>query len=156
MAFAVLVTLPFWMPGIYYINVSSQVLFFAIFALGLNLLVGYGGLVSLGHAGLFGITAYAAAYLLTMGTGHILAILGALIISLGCVRGVRGAGAARHRHRLHHDHAGARPDHLGPRLSLDQHHRRRQRHQRRNRPAPFGFDLGAPSDFYFTTCSSSS
>ena len=43
-AFAALVTLPFWMPGIYYINVSSQVLFYAIFAIGLNLLVGYGGL----------------------------------------------------------------------------------------------------------------
>ena len=54
------------MPGIYYINVSSQVLFYAIFALGLNILVGYGGLVSLGHAGLFGITAYAIAYLLSM------------------------------------------------------------------------------------------
>ena len=38
--------------------------------------------------------------------------------------------AARDRHRLHHDHAGARRNHLGPRLSLDQHHRRRQRHQR--------------------------
>ena len=58
-AFVALVTLPYWMPGIYYINVSSQVLFYAIFALGLNILVGYGGLVSLGHAGLFGITAYA-------------------------------------------------------------------------------------------------
>ena len=72
------------MPGIYYINVSSQVLFYAIFALGLNILVGYGGLVSLGHAGLFGITAYATAYLLSMGFGHTAAILGALVISLGC------------------------------------------------------------------------
>jgi len=83
-AFAALVTLPFWMPGIYYVNVSSQVLFYAIFALGLNILVGYGGLVSLGHAGLFGITAYATAYLLSIGLGHITAILGALVISLGC------------------------------------------------------------------------
>ncbi len=68
----------------YYINVSSQVLFYAIFALGLNILVGYGGLVSLGHAGLFGITAYATAYLLAMGFGHTTAILGALAVSLGC------------------------------------------------------------------------
>src|SRR5947209_10778809 len=83
-AFAALVTLPFWMPGIYYVNVSSQVLFYAIFALGLNILVGYGGLVSLGHAGLFGITAYATAYLLSMGLGHAAAILGALVISLCC------------------------------------------------------------------------
>ena len=50
----------------------------------------------------------------------------------GLHRGLRRAGAARDRHRLHHDHAGARPDHLGPRLSLDQPHRRRQRHQRAN------------------------
>jgi len=58
-AFAALATLPYWMPGIYYINVASQILFYAVFALGLNVLVGYAGLVSLGHAGLFGVTAYA-------------------------------------------------------------------------------------------------
>ena len=46
-------------PAIYYVNVASQILFYAIFALGLNVLVGYAGLVSLGHAGLFGIAAYA-------------------------------------------------------------------------------------------------
>ena len=54
-AFVLLAAVPYWMPGIYYINVASQILFYAIFALGLNVLVGYAGLVSLGHAGLFGI-----------------------------------------------------------------------------------------------------
>ncbi|HZR62483.1 MAG TPA: branched-chain amino acid ABC transporter permease, partial [Xanthobacteraceae bacterium] len=54
-----LATLPFWMPGIYYVNVGSQILFYAVFALGLNILVGYGGLVSLGHAGLSGVASYA-------------------------------------------------------------------------------------------------
>ena len=63
-AFVALATLPYWMPGIYYINVASQILFYAIFALGLNMLVGYAGLVSLGHAGLFGVTAYATGYML--------------------------------------------------------------------------------------------
>jgi ABC-type branched-subunit amino acid transport system permease subunit len=58
-AVAALATLPFWVSGVYYINVSSQILFYAVFALGLNVLVGYAGLVSLGHAGLFGISAYA-------------------------------------------------------------------------------------------------
>jgi len=53
-AFVVLVTLPYWMAGVYYVNVASQILFYAIFAIGLNVLAGYGGLVSLGHAGLFG------------------------------------------------------------------------------------------------------
>src|SRR5215471_13137790 len=81
-ALVALVTLPYWMAGIYYINVSSQILFYAIFALGLNVLVGYAGLVSLGHAGLFGVTAYATGYMLQLGFGHPMAILIALIISM--------------------------------------------------------------------------
>jgi branched-chain amino acid transport system permease protein len=81
-ALAALFTLPFWMHGIYYINVASQVLFYAIFALGLNILAGYGGLVSLGHAGLFGIAAYATGYILQSGFGHSTAIFGALFIGM--------------------------------------------------------------------------
>ena len=81
-AFAVLVAVPYWVPGIYYVNVGSQILFYAIFALGLNVLVGYAGLVSLGHAGLFGVTAYATGYMLQLGFGHPMAILIALIISM--------------------------------------------------------------------------
>ena len=77
-----LVTLPYWMPGVYYLNVSSQILFYAIFALGLNILAGYGGLVSLGHAGLFGIAAYATGYMLQAGFGHPVAILTALVAGL--------------------------------------------------------------------------
>ena len=74
-----LVTLPYWMGGIYYINVASQILFYAIFALGLNILAGYGGLVSLGHAALFGVSAYATGYILQAGYGHPVAIIGALV-----------------------------------------------------------------------------
>ena len=48
-------------PGIYYVNVASQILLYAIFALGVSVLVGYAGLVSLGHAGLFGLAAYGVA-----------------------------------------------------------------------------------------------
>src|SRR4029079_18985673 len=58
-AFVALVTLPYWMTGVYFVNGARQILFYAIFALRLNVLAGYGGLVSLGHAGLFGVTAYA-------------------------------------------------------------------------------------------------
>ena len=81
-ALAALATLPFWMTGIYYINVSSQILFYAIFALGLNILAGYGGLVSLGHAGLFGIVAYATGYTLQAGFGHPEGVVIALLIGL--------------------------------------------------------------------------
>jgi len=81
-AFVVLVTLPYWMTGVYYVNVASQILFYAIFALGLNVLAGYGGLVSLGHAGLFGVTAYATGYMLQLGFGHTVSIIAALIVGL--------------------------------------------------------------------------
>jgi len=45
-------------PG--YLSLASQVAITALFALSLDLLVGYAGLVSLGHAAFFGMGAYAA------------------------------------------------------------------------------------------------
>ena len=48
-ALLVLATVPFWVGNTYYINIASQVLLYAVFALGLNVLVGYAGLVSLGE-----------------------------------------------------------------------------------------------------------
>jgi branched-chain amino acid transport system permease protein len=45
-------------------------------------LAGYGGLVSLGHAGLFGVTAYATGYMLQLGFGHTVSIIAALVIGL--------------------------------------------------------------------------
>lgn len=83
--YVALATLPYWMSGNYYINVTSQILFYSIFALGLNVLAGYGGLISLGHAGLLGITAYAVAYTLQAGFGHPIAILTALVIGLAAM-----------------------------------------------------------------------
>lgn len=77
-----LIAVPFAIGEIYYVNIASQILLYAIFALGLNVLVGYAGLVSLGHAGLFGIAAYIVAYLLASGHGHALAIVAALAGSL--------------------------------------------------------------------------
>ena len=78
----VLATVPFWIGNSYYTNIASQILLYAVFALGLNVLVGYAGLVSLGHAGLFGIAAYAGALLINSGAGHLVAILGALGVTL--------------------------------------------------------------------------
>lgn len=81
-AIALLAALPFWMGGIYYINVASQILFYAVFALGLNVLVGYAGLTSLGHAALFGVASYATAYMLQLGYGHTESILVALVVGV--------------------------------------------------------------------------
>jgi len=82
LALAALAAVPWWVPGDYYISVSSQILIYAVFALGLNVLVGYAGLVSLGHAGLFGVAAYATASALAAGFGHAGAILFALAATL--------------------------------------------------------------------------
>ncbi|MDE1969144.1 MAG: branched-chain amino acid ABC transporter permease [Alphaproteobacteria bacterium] len=78
----VLLTVPLWVPGDYYVSVCSQILIYAIFALGVDVLIGYGGLVSLGHAGLFGIASYAVAYTLAAGVGHIAAVIVALVLAL--------------------------------------------------------------------------
>ena len=45
----------------FYIELVAKVLILAIFAMSLDLLVGFGGLVSLGHAAFFGIAAYTVA-----------------------------------------------------------------------------------------------
>jgi branched-chain amino acid transport system permease protein len=55
----------------FYVNLGSQMLIAAIFALGLNLLVGYGGLPSLGQAAFLGFAAYVCAWTTTrLGLGH--------------------------------------------------------------------------------------
>jgi branched-chain amino acid transport system permease protein len=67
---ALLVLLPFC-SGDFYINLASQILIAAIFALSLNLLVGYGGMTSLGHASYLGVAAYISALLTSRyGWGH--------------------------------------------------------------------------------------
>jgi branched-chain amino acid transport system permease protein len=60
---AALVALPWLIGGDYYVNLASQVVIAAIFAMSLNLLVGYGGMTSLGHAAYLGVAAYATAWL---------------------------------------------------------------------------------------------
>src|ERR1700760_3478102 len=58
LAVAVLIAAPYWLPGTYYVNIATQILIYAIFALGMDVLLGYGGLVSLGHARVFGRARY--------------------------------------------------------------------------------------------------
>ena len=72
--------------GDYYVNLASQVLIASIFALSLNLLVGYGGMTSLGHASFLGVAAYASALLTSRyGLGHgpaaIVAIAGTTVMA---------------------------------------------------------------------------
>ena len=51
-----------WVAGEYYVNLASQIMIAALFASSLNLLVGYGGMTSLGHATYLGLSAYVSAW----------------------------------------------------------------------------------------------
>jgi branched-chain amino acid transport system permease protein len=53
--------MPLFFPSTYYYRVAALVFVFALAATGLNLLMGFAGQVSLGHAGFMGIGAYAVA-----------------------------------------------------------------------------------------------
>jgi branched-chain amino acid transport system permease protein len=97
LALLLLATVPYWIGNSYYVNVATQMLIYAVLALGLNVLVGYAGLVTLGHAGLFGIAAYAGATLINAGHGHIVVAIGALVATLAAtamfaVLALRGTG----------------------------------------------------------------
>ncbi len=59
-AFIALVAFPLVIPNPYYIHLAETILIYAILLFGLDIVVGYTGEVSLGHAGLFGIGSYTA------------------------------------------------------------------------------------------------
>ena len=60
-----------------YLVLGSQVLIAGLFALSLDLVLGYAGLVSLGHAAFFGVGAYVAGMLSVRGYGEPLPVRGA-------------------------------------------------------------------------------
>jgi branched-chain amino acid transport system permease protein len=57
----IIVLLPPFFPSAYYFRIGTLVFIFALAAIGLNLLMGFAGQVSLGHAGFLGIGGYAVA-----------------------------------------------------------------------------------------------
>lgn len=58
--------LPLFIP-IYLLGVMTKAIIFAIFALSLNLLMGYSGLISMGHAAFFGVAAYSSSMIIVHG-----------------------------------------------------------------------------------------
>src|SRR5712692_4906081 len=56
----------------YSLSLAIDVLIYALFAMSLDLLLGYTGLVSFGHAAFFGLGAYILAYVSTRLTGNLL------------------------------------------------------------------------------------
>ncbi|MCL6562956.1 MAG: branched-chain amino acid ABC transporter permease [Firmicutes bacterium] len=75
----------------FYVNLSGQVLIYAILALSLDLLAGVLGLWSLGHAAAFGVAAYTAAFLAErLGVSWGIQLISGLGVAaaLGCVGGL--------------------------------------------------------------------
>jgi branched-chain amino acid transport system permease protein len=142
---------PFWISNTYYLNVASQILFWAILAQALNILVGYAGLTSLGHAALFAMSGYTAAILVAAGVSQMVAALAALaatvvVTGLFAFLALRATGigflmitlalgqilwgiAYRWASLTNGDNG----------VNLKQ------------RPAPFGIDLTSPQAFYWMT-----
>ena len=58
--FAALAIFPALVPNPYYVHLVETILIYAILLFGLDIVVGYTGQVSLGHAGLFGVGSYTA------------------------------------------------------------------------------------------------
>jgi branched-chain amino acid transport system permease protein len=84
----------------YYIGLATRMLIFALFAMSLDLILGYTGLVSLGHAAYFGIAAYATALLVlragvSSGAAFVLALaVAALTGALFAPFALRGRGSS--------------------------------------------------------------
>jgi branched-chain amino acid transport system permease protein len=65
----------------YWVGLLTETLIFAVLAMSLDLLLGYTGLPSLGHAGIFGVAAYAVAVLATAyGAGFWACVAGAIVV----------------------------------------------------------------------------
>ncbi|MGE5794185.1 MAG: branched-chain amino acid ABC transporter permease [Bacteroidota bacterium] len=74
----------------FYVNLATQVLIAAIFASSYNMIAGWGGLISFGHAAFFGAAGYGAALaVLKGGFGHLAAALFGIAFAtvLACVIG---------------------------------------------------------------------
>jgi branched-chain amino acid transport system permease protein len=91
------------LPGEYWTQVATEILILGLFAMSFNLLYGYMGQISFGHAAFFGLGAYATAmlftalktpagsigipeFILSLLVGPPVAALGALIVGFFCVR----------------------------------------------------------------------
>ncbi|MBK7414423.1 MAG: branched-chain amino acid ABC transporter permease [Dechloromonas sp.] len=74
---AILIVLPFVLPNSFYMDLVIRMAINAVIVLGLNLLIGFAGQISLGHAGFLGIGAYASAVLPTHFGWHPLLAMGA-------------------------------------------------------------------------------
>ncbi|MDE1928947.1 MAG: branched-chain amino acid ABC transporter permease, partial [Burkholderiales bacterium] len=83
-AVAVVAGLPLAFDNPYYLHLVQTIMIYAILLFGLDIVVGYTGQVSLGHAGLFGIGSYAAGVLVMKLTAPLwITLPGAILVTAG-------------------------------------------------------------------------
>lgn len=85
---AVLLLLPLVLPNSFYVDLAIRMAINAVIVLGLNLLIGFAGQISLGHAGFIGIGAYATAALPTHFGWHPLLAVVAGAVAAGALAAV--------------------------------------------------------------------
>ena len=79
---ALLIGFPFIVANPYYIHLAQTIAIYAILLFGLDIVVGYTGQVSLGHAGLFGIGAYTAGVLfIKFSAPLLLTLVGGVVVT---------------------------------------------------------------------------
>lgn len=81
---AALIAVPLAITNEFYLNLASQILIYALLAVSVNLLLGYGGMVSLGHASFIGLTSYSAVLMLNAGFDQLSTAILAVIFSTAC------------------------------------------------------------------------
>lgn len=80
---------PFFL-SLFHLNLFTEILILGIFALSLNVLVGYTGMVSLGHAAFFGVGAYAAGIAAKEISPNLLTTISASILAAVVISAVIG------------------------------------------------------------------
>ncbi len=151
LAAAACVAVPWIITNDYYVNLASQILIYALLALSVNLLLGYGGMVSLGHAAFLGLTGYSTILLVLAGYDQLTTAILSVVFSTACgalfgVLALRASGIGF----------------LMITLALGQivwgiAYRANELTGGDNgitlpaRPAPFGIDINSASSFYYFT-----
>jgi ABC-type branched-subunit amino acid transport system permease subunit len=89
------VALPFVAPG-YYVQFASKAVLMAMLALSLNLVVGYGGMVSMCHAAFFGLSGYMLGFMTADDAGaSVWLALPAAVLVVAAVAAIIGALSLR-------------------------------------------------------------
>ncbi|VAV90001.1 Branched-chain amino acid transport system permease protein LivM (TC 3.A.1.4.1), partial [hydrothermal vent metagenome] len=84
-----LILVPF-VVGTFEVSLATTAVIFAVFAMSLDILVGYTGLISLGHAAFFGFGGYVAAYTSINLTGNLLVVMPIVLVTTALLAVVLG------------------------------------------------------------------